>query len=153
MEKVAVLDDYQNVALKMADWNILRGKAQVTVFNKYLGADNRVLADKLKDFEIISTMRERTPFGRDLMGSLPKLKLLVTTGMRNASIDLDAATELGIVVCGTSVTPGIAAGAVPELAWGLILGLYRQIPQEMAAARRGLWQTTVGITTNKKVLG
>lgn len=153
MEKVAVLDDYQNVALKMADWNVLKGKAQVIVFNKHLGTDNKVLVDKLDDFEIISTMRERTPFGRDLMGSLPKLKLLVTTGMRNAAIDLDAATDLGITVCGTSVTPGPQANAVPELTWGLILGLFRQIPQENAAVRRGLWETTVGTIVNKKVLG
>jgi phosphoglycerate dehydrogenase-like enzyme len=94
-------------------------------------------------------MRERTPFGRQLLERLPNLKLLITTGMRNASIDLDAAAKLGIVVCGAQGGPNTTA----ELAWGLILALLRQIPQEDRAIRHGHWQTTVGFALQGKVLG
>ncbi len=98
--RVAVLDDYQGVALEMADWSTLPQEMQVQVFRDHLVGTDAVV-ERLKDFEIVVIMRERTPFGRALLECLPKLQLLVTTGMNNASIDLDAATDLSIPVCGT----------------------------------------------------
>jgi phosphoglycerate dehydrogenase-like enzyme len=146
--KIAVLDDYQGVALKMADWSVLPEGMQVTVFRDHL-RDADAVINRLRDFEIVAAMRERTPFGRELLEHLPNLKLLVTTGMRNASIDLDAATKLGIVVCGTQGGPGTTA----ELAWGLILALLRHIPHEDGAIRHGHWQTTIGTALENKMLG
>ena len=146
--KVAVLDDYQGVALELTDWNKLPGNCQVVVFKEHC-ASSDILKEQLSDFEIIVAMRERTPFGRELLAGLPKLKLLVTTGMRNASIDLDAATDLGILVCGA----GGGRLATAELTWGLILALLRHIPQEDRATRQGHWQTTVGNELRGKTLG
>ena len=98
--RCAILDDYQNVALTMADWSPLRGKADITVFNEHLGETADVIK-ALADFDIICAMRERTPFRREMLTALPKLKLLLTSGMRNASFDLEAAKERGVTVCGT----------------------------------------------------
>ena len=148
MVRVAVLDDYQEVALEMADWSRLIADNQVQVFSDHLESLDGV-AERLVDFEIVASMRERTPFQRELLQRLPNLRLLVTTGMRNASIDLDAATDLGIVVCGT----GGLGYPTAELTWGLILALLRHIPREDAAMRRGQWQTTVGVGLQGKVLG
>ncbi len=149
MTQVAVLDDYQNVALKMADWSTLPFDCRLQVFNDHL-TDLDALADRLQDFEIIACMRERTPFRRDLLQRLANLRLLVTTGMRNAAIDLNAATELGILVCGTDGGP---LGPPAELTWGLILALVRHIPQEDAATRNGHWGTTIGMSLEGKTLG
>ncbi|MDO8568162.1 MAG: D-2-hydroxyacid dehydrogenase family protein, partial [Dehalococcoidales bacterium] len=146
--KVAVLDDYQGVALTMADWSVLPADVNVTVFNDHLSSADAVV-ERLRDFDVVVAMRERTPFVRGLLEHLPKLRLLVTTGMMNASIDLNEATDLGILVCGTRVSAHDAA----ELAWGLILALLRHIPQEDAATRQGRWQTTLGIRLQGKVLG
>ena len=148
MTRVAVLDDYQGVALEMADWGRLPEGTQVQVFSDHLESPDGV-AKRLRDFEVVSAMRERTPFPRTLLERLPRLRLLITTGMRNASIDLDAATDLGIVVCGT----GGLGYPTAELTWGLILALVRRIPQEDAATRQGRWQTTVGVRLHGKVLG
>ena len=146
--KIAVLDDYQSVALKSADWDMLPKDCQVKVFKEHVtGIDT--LKKQLNDFEVIIAMRERTPFPRQLLEALPRLKLLVTTGMRNASIDLDAATECGILVCGTRG----GGPSTAELAWGLILSLLRHIPQEFASVKQGRWQTTVGIELKGKTLG
>jgi phosphoglycerate dehydrogenase-like enzyme len=147
--KVAILDDYQGVALEMADWGVLAPSCRVEVFRDHL-TDLDALADRLRDFEIVTCMRERTPFGRDLLERLPNLRLLVTTGMRNAAIDVKAATDLGIVVCGTSGGP---ESPPAELTWGLILALVRHIPAEDAATRRGQWGTTVGMCLEHRVLG
>ncbi|HSF30511.1 MAG TPA: D-2-hydroxyacid dehydrogenase family protein [Candidatus Tectomicrobia bacterium] len=149
MPKVAVLDDYQGVALEMADWSILPRDCQVRVFRDHL-SDLEPLATRLEDFEIVTCMRERTPFGRDLLRRLPSLRLLVTTGMRNAAIDLKAATEQGVLVCGTAGGPDAPPA---ELTWGLILALVRHIPREDAATRAGHWGTTVGVSLENKVLG
>jgi phosphoglycerate dehydrogenase-like enzyme len=149
MRKVAVLDDYQSVALQMADWSVLAPECHVEVFRDHL-SDLDALAARLRDFEIVTCMRERTPFGRDLLARLPNLRLLVTTGMRNAAIDVKAATDLGIVVCGTSGGP---ESPPAELTWGLILALVRHIPAEDAATRRGHWGTTVGMCLESRVLG
>src|SRR5262247_565901 len=149
MPRVAILDDYQGVALEMANWSALASNCQVQVFRDHL-TDLAVLAERLSHFEIVTCMRERTPFRRDLLERLPNLRLLVTTGMRNAAIDLAAATDLGILVCGTSGGPDSPPA---ELTWGLILALVRHIPREDAATRRGHWGTTIGMSLEGRVLG
>jgi phosphoglycerate dehydrogenase-like enzyme len=149
MVNVAVLDDYQGVALEMADWSALSPACRVQVFRDHL-SDLDALADRLRDFEVVTCMRERTPFRRDLLERLPNLRLLVTTGMRNAAIDLEAATDLGVLVCGTAGGPDAPPA---ELTWGLILALVRHIPREDAATRDGHWGTTVGMSLEHKVLG
>ena len=146
--RIAILDDYQGVALALADWKSLGPEVTVEAFRERLSGDD-VLAERLRDFEVIVAMRERTHFPRALLERLPNLKLLVTTGMRNVAIDSKAAGELGIVVSGTRMlTPPTA-----ELTWGLIIGLARHIPQEAQQMRRGGWQTTIGVGLNGKVLG
>lgn len=149
MVSVAVLDDYQGVALEMADWSVLPPDCRVQVFRDHL-TELDALADRLRDFEVLTCMRERTPFRRDLLERLPNLRLLVTTGMRNAAIDLEAATDLGVLVCGTAGGPDAPPA---ELTWGLILALVRHIPREDAATRAGHWGTTVGMSLENKVLG
>ena len=148
MVRLAILDDYQNVALSMANWEVLKPTVDVQVFHDTVATEDAV-AERLRDFEILVAMRERTPFRRSLLARLPKLKLLVTTGMVNASIDAKAAAELGIMVCGTRSS----SYSTMELAWGLILALARSIPREDAGMRQGGWQTTVGIELHGKVLG
>jgi phosphoglycerate dehydrogenase-like enzyme len=148
MARVAVLDDYQDVALKMADWSVLPSGTTVQVFKDHL-AQEQAVAERLKVFDIVVAMRERTPFPRSLLAKLPNLKLLITTGMRNASIDVGAATDLGITVCGTQ---GLGYPTA-ELTWGLILALLRYIPQEDKATRDGRWQVSVGFGLRDKVLG
>ena len=148
MARVALLDDYQGVALGMADWKSLPKDTEVVAFPDHI-ADENALAARLADFDIVMAMRERTPFPRPLLERLPKLKLLITAGMRNASIDMKAAAERGVLVCGTAGLPYPTA----ELAWGLILGLMRRIPAEDRATREGRWQTTLGLGLNGKTLG
>ena len=148
MTRVALLDDYQDIAMKSADWRRLPADAEVVPFHDHVG-DLDALADRLADFEVIVAMRERTPFRRDLLSRLPQLKLLVTTGMRNASIDVAAARDQGVVVCGTG---GVGAPTV-DLTWGLILALVRQIPVEDRAIREGAWQVSVGPGLEGKTLG
>jgi phosphoglycerate dehydrogenase-like enzyme len=149
MPRVAILDDYQGVALEMANWSALPSDCQVQVFRDHL-TDLAALAERLSHFEIVTCMRERTPFRRDLLERLPNLRLLVTTGMRNAAIDLAAATDLGILVCGTAGGPDSPPA---ELTWGLILALLRHIPREDAATRAGHWGVSVGMCLEGKVLG
>lgn len=144
--RIALLDDYQDVALSMANWDGLG--EDVVVFNDHL-SDESALATRLGGFDVIVAMRERTPFPASLLQQLPDLKLLVTTGMRNASIDVAAANQCGIVVCGTPGEPHATA----ELTWGLILSLLRQIPTEDAATRNGAWQTGLGTGLAGKTLG
>ena len=146
--RVAIIDDYQNAALKSADWSPVAAGAEITVFNNNLKAID-ALVERLKDFDVICMMRERTPFPRALIEKLPKLKMLATSGMVNRSIDLQAATERGIVVCGTDNVGTTTA----ELTWGHILGLARSIPQEDRATREGHWQTTLGTGIHGKTLG
>jgi phosphoglycerate dehydrogenase-like enzyme len=146
--RVALLDDYQGVALSMADWKSLPAGTEVAVFKDHL-SDESDVAKRLADFDIVMALRERTPFSRTLLERLPKLKLLITAGMRNASIDMKAAAERGVVVCGTAGLPYPTA----ELAWGLILSLMRRIPAEDRATREGRWQTSLGLGLNGKTLG
>ncbi len=148
MARVALLDDYQGVALGMADWKNLPAGTEVTVFKDHL-ADEGAVAKRLADFDIVMALRERTPFPRSLLERLPKLKLLITAGMRNASIDMKAAADRGVVICGTAGLPYPTA----ELAWGLILSLMRHIPAEDRATREGKWQTSLGLGLNGKTFG
>lgn len=146
--KVAVLDDYQSVAESMADWSQLPPGAEVVFFSDHL-TDETALAERLSGFEVVMGMRERTPFPRSLLERLPNLRLLVTTGRRNAAFDIAAATELGVAVCGTD-----GAGEGPtELTWGLIIALLRQIPLEDRRSREGRWGTTVGVGLKGKTIG
>jgi len=121
---------------------------EVQMFLDHL-SDEDALVERLKDFQIIMGMRERTAFPRSLLERLPELRLLITTGGRNASFDTHAATELGIVCCGT----GGAGEGPTELTWGLIIGLLRQIPQEVQAAKNGIWGASVGFGLKEKTLG
>jgi phosphoglycerate dehydrogenase-like enzyme len=148
MTRVAILDDYQGVARAMADWDSLPAGTEVVIFPDHL-AHPAAVAARLADFDAVIAMRERTPFTRDLLGRLPRLRLLVTTGMRNASIDVGAAVERGVIVCGTAGLPYPTA----ELTWGLILGLMRRIPLEDRATREGRWQVSCGLGLSGKTLG
>jgi phosphoglycerate dehydrogenase-like enzyme len=136
---IAVLDDYQSAALELADWSPLRGRATITVFNDHV-SDPDAVVERLLPFDVLCVMRERTPLPRAILERLPRLKLIVSTGARNASIDMTAAAERGIQVAGT----GYFAEPTVELTWALILASARHIPAESAAVRRGGWQETIG---------
>lgn len=148
MVRVAVLDDYQDVARKMTDWSVLPADVEVAVFRDHL-TDQAALAERLKDFDIVMAMRERTPFPRTLLEQLPRLQLLTTTGMRNAAIDMQAAADCNVLVCGT----GGILYPTAELTWGLILSLLRHIPDEDQATRAGSWQVSMGLGLHGKTLG
>ncbi len=146
--RVAVLDDYQSVAMEVADWSVLPAGTEVQTFSDHLH-DIEAVAERLRDFEIVVAMRERTPFPRELLEKLPRLELLITTGSQNAAIDVEAARELGAIVCGT----GSLGFATAELTWGLILALARQIPREDRAIREGGWQVALGQGLQGRTLG
>ena len=148
MIRVAVLDDYQRAAGRMADWRAVLPDASVTFFSDHVAEPGRLVA-RLADFDVVVAMRERTPFPRTVLAALPRLRLLVTTGMRNAAIDVAAAAELGITVCGTAGS-GTSTG---ELTWALILALVRHVPAEDAAIRAGGWQHTIGTDLAGATLG
>jgi phosphoglycerate dehydrogenase-like enzyme len=146
--RCVILDDYQGVATTYADWSVLQG-VQTTAVREHLPDQDAVVA-ALGDAEIVVIMRERTPFPASLLDRLPGLRLLVTTGMRNASVDVAAATARGIVVCGTGSHPTPPA----ELTWALVLGLARQLVPEATAMRDGgRWQSTVGADLAGATLG
>ena len=146
--KIAVLDDYQNVAREMADWSRLEAEHQVTFFDQpYEGLEG--FTKRLEPFEIICIMRERSPFGREVIERLPNAKVFVTAGMRNAAIDMEACQERGITVLGT----GGSAESTPELAWGMIISLARHIHVENARMREGSWITTLGRDVAGSTLG
>lgn len=147
--RCAILDDYQNVALKLADWSQLKDRVDVTVFDQPFGSNEQTIAE-LGDFEIVCAMRERTPFPRAVFEALPKLKLLITSGLRNAAIDLEAAKARDVVVCGTGMVGNPTAGVTI----GLMLELTRKIGFENARMKAGaLWQATVGEDVGGKTLG
>jgi phosphoglycerate dehydrogenase-like enzyme len=146
--RIAVLDDYQSVASTYADWSTLSEPAEVVTFHDHMPDDDAVVA-RLAPFDVVVAMRERTAFPRTVLERLPRLRLLVTTGARNASIDLQAAADSGVTVCGTG-----ANGSGPvELTWALILAVTRHLPQEDAAVRAGAWQQTVGTDLAGATLG
>ena len=146
--KVAVLDDYQNVALSMADWSPLKNLAEVTVFNDHV-ADIGSQIQRLQPFDVVCVMRERTPLSRVVIESLPNLKLIASTGPGNTSIDQEAAADRGIEIrhTGYSSTPTI------ELTWALILAMARNIPLENLSLRQGGWQLSLGDELAGKTLG
>ncbi len=146
--KLAVLDDYQGTAKDLGDWGQLAPRTDVEFFQDHV-ADEAALVNRLKDFDMVMGMRERTPFTRSILTQLPKLKLLMTTGLRNASFDIEAATELGIPVCGAT---GSGEGPT-ELTWGLIISMLRHIHEEDQRSRDGSWGTTVGVGLKGKTLG
>jgi phosphoglycerate dehydrogenase-like enzyme len=148
MSRIAVLDDYQRVALKMADWSRLQAAHEITVFDRPFGSPQEA-ARALAPFDILAVMRERTAFPRAMFETLPNLKLMVTTGHRNAAIDVEAARDRKVVVCGTEA-PGHATA---ELAFGMIIALSRHLVTEAVAMRDGRWQTTVGRDLRGRTLG
>jgi len=146
--KIAVLDDYQQVAFKFADWSAITAKAEVKVFTDHT-ADEKTVIERLLPFNVICVMRERTPLSRNILSQLPNLKLIVTTGMRNASIDIKAVEELGITL---NYTGYLESGA-PEMTWALIMAIARHIPQESNNFKSGGWQTTIGGDFKGKTMG
>jgi phosphoglycerate dehydrogenase-like enzyme len=146
--KVAILDDYQNVALQLADWSGVRNYAEITTFNDHV-ADASAVVERLRPFEVVCVMRERTPLTREILQQLPNLRLIASTGPRNASIDTQTATDLGIVVTAT----GYDATPTIEFAWSLILASMRGIDRETASLKAGGWQTGVGANLHGKTLG
>ena len=148
MYRIAILDDYQNRSLQAAEWDSI-ANAEITVFNEFLGHDNRQIAASLMPFEVLVVMRERTRFPSELLYSLENLRLLVTAGMRNGAIDMLAARAQNIDVCGTEML-GYPAF---EHTWALILALTKQLPKEDRAMKAGGWQEGFGIGLNGKTLG
>ena len=147
--KAAILDDYQNVAMTVADWSPVKKDVELKVYDKPLGGPDQIIA-ALQDCEIVCLMRERTLFGADIINALPKLKLIVTSGLRNAAIDVAAASARGVVVSGTESLGHPTA----ELTFGLMLELARKIGHENARLKGGAaWQSTLGIDLYGKTLG
>jgi phosphoglycerate dehydrogenase-like enzyme len=145
---IAILDDYQNVALLMADWSRVMQRADIRVFTDHVSRED-ALIERLLPFDVLCVMRERTPLTGRLLRQLPQLKLIASTGARNSSIDGDTATELGISVVGTRYwsSPTI------EFTWALILAAARNLVAEMNAVRNGSWQQGVGLGLAGKTLG
>ena len=145
--KVAILDDYQNVTHQFANWEILLRKIDIEVFNYYIEKNN--LSDKLFDFDVLCLMRERTPLPRTLIEKLPNLKLVITSGMWNASVDKEALKEKNITYCGTETKIHSTA----ELAWALIMNSWRGLQTEIQNMKDGNWQTTIGRGLKGNTLG
>ncbi len=145
---VAILDDYQGVALEVADWSALDGRLTVSAFTDHR-SDIDELAERLAPFTVVVAMRERTTIGRELLVRLPNLRLIVTTGMRNKAIDLAAARELGITVSGTD----LVGSSTVELTWALIMAVARDIPGEDRRTREGVWQSTLPLLLEDSTLG
>ena len=148
MLKVAILDDYQNVSQAFLNLKKLDGKYEFKIFNKAFTDENDT-EEQLKDYEALLIMRERTKITKSLINRLKKLKFIITSGMRNKAIDLDAAKQRKIIVCGTEINSNPAA----ELTWALILGLVRNFKEEIDNMYQGYWQTTVGFELKGKILG
>ncbi len=148
MFKVAILDDYQNVSQQFVDLKKLSGKYEFKIFSKPFLDESDAL-EQLADFEALLIMRERTPMTKNLIDNLSKLKFIITSGLRNKSIDLEAAKKRKIIVCGTETN----INPTPELTWALILGLARNLKEEIDNMYQGYWQTTVGVELKGKILG
>jgi phosphoglycerate dehydrogenase-like enzyme len=146
--RVAILDDYQNVALATADWSPVSARADITVFTDHV-ADVDALVERLAPFDVLMVMRERTPRPRSVIERLPRLRMIASTGPQNASIDMAAAAESGVHVAHTGGT----VAATVELTWALILGAARHLVTERQAVADGRWQTTVGRELDRRVLG
>ena len=150
--RLSILDDYQGVALEMADWSPVRARRVEIAVERFPFADAEDVVRSLADSEMVAAMRERTAFPKSIVDRLPKLKLLITTGMRNASFDMAALRDHGVTVCGTG-GPGGGNEDTAELAWGLILGAARRIAEDHAFMRHGGWQTRIGNRVAGKTLG
>jgi len=148
MLKVAILDDYQNVSQKFVDLKKLSGKYEFKIFSDTF-ADEANAIEQLSDFEALLIMRERTPITKNLINNLKKLKFIITSGLRNKSIDLEAAKKRKIIVSGTEIN----INPTPELTWALILGLARNLKEEIDNMYQGYWQTTIGVELKGKILG
>jgi len=148
MIKIAVLDDYQNAFQQIVDTRKHKDKFDFKIFCEPFSDENEAIVE-LEDFEALFIMRERTPMTKSLLENLPKLKYIMTSGMRNNAIDLDIANKKNIIVCGTEINPNPAA----EITWALILGLYRNMKQEIDNMFQGYWQTTIGFELKGKMLG
>ena len=148
MLKVAILDDYQNVSQQFVDLEKLSGKYEFKIFSEPF-IDEADVLEQLSDFEALLIMRERTPMTKNIIDNLPKLKFIITSGTRNKSIDLEAAKKRKIIVCGTEIN----VHPTPELTWALILGLARNLKEEIDNMYQGYWQTTVGVELKGKILG
>ena len=148
MLKVAILDDYQNVSQQFVDLEKLSGKYEIKIFSEPFENEDDLI-DKLSDFEALLVMRERTPITKNIIENLNKLKFIITSGLRNKSIDLSAAKKRKIIVSGTESN----LNPTPELTWALILGLARNIKEETDNMYQGYWQTTVGVELKGKILG
>ena len=148
MLKVAILDDYQNVSQQFVDLEKLSGKYEFKIFSEPF-IDEADALEQLSDFEALLIMRERTPMTKNIIDNLPKLKFIITSGSRNKSIDLEAAKKRKIIVCGTEIN----VHPTPELTWALILGLARNLKEEIDNMYQGYWQTTVGVELKGKILG
>ena len=148
MLKVAILDDYQNVSQQFFDIEKLSGKYEIKIFSEPF-ADEAEVLEQLADFEALLIMRERTPMTKNIIDNLTKLKFIITSGSRNKSIDLEAAKKRKIIVCGTEIN----IHPTPELTWALILGLARNLKEEIDNMYQGYWQTTVGVELKGKILG
>jgi D-3-phosphoglycerate dehydrogenase len=146
--KVAILDDYQNVTHKFVNWSSLSKKIDLNIINEYIGNENN-LSEQLKDYDVLCLMRERTPLPKELINKLPNLKLVITSGMWNASIDIDALKERNIVYCGTDTKIHSTA----ELAWALIMNSWRGLQTEIQNMKDGNWQTTLGRGLKGNTLG
>ncbi|GGC52926.1 D-2-hydroxyacid dehydrogenase family protein [Chelatococcus reniformis] len=146
--RVAILDDYQGVALELADWSPVAARAEISVFRDHLAEPDAVV-ERLAPFDVVCVMRERTPLPRSILERLPRLRLIASTRRRNASIDTAAATELGIAV----VTTGASSSSTVELTWALLLASARSLVEEAAAVRSGGWRRTVGTGLRGKTLG
>ena len=148
MLKVAILDDYQNVSQQFVDIEKLSGKYEFKIFSEAF-ADEADAIEQLSDFEALLIMRERTPITKNLIDNLTKLKFVITSGLRNRSIDLETAKKRKIIVCGTEMN----INPTPELTWSLILGLARNFKEEIDNMYQGYWQTTLGVELKGKILG
>ena len=148
MLKVAILDDYQNVSQQFVDLEKLSGKYEFKIFSEPF-IDEADALEQLSSFEALLIMRERTPMTKNLIDNLPKLKFIITSGLRNKSIDLEAAKRRKVIVCGTEIN----INPTPELTWALILGLARNLKEEIENMYQGYWQTTIGIELKGKILG
>jgi len=148
--RIAVLDDYQGVALQSADWARLGPDVDITVFREHL--EGEILSKALQGFEVVVAMRERTAFPAELLAALPDLRLLASTGMQNAAIDVAACEARGVLVCG-SARPDVPVPATAELTWALIFAITKRLPEQEAALRAGLWQTDICDSLHGKVLG
>ena len=148
MIKVAVLDDYQNIFKELVDIEKFKDKYNFKIFNEAFNDDNEAIV-ALEEFEALFIMRERTPITKTLLDNLPKLKYIMTSGMRNNSIDLEVTKKRGIVVCGTEINSNPTA----EITWALILGLLRNVKQEIDNMFQGYWQNTIGFELKGKRIG